>query len=554
MWCLIWPNSAGHRSPSIHHNRRMDSHSFAGTNRRLQGLPSADIIIGDTSSDPSFEKAHEWINECEMSHGQCGGGHMKGIYACLSHCWGKDKMPVITTTATLNDHFQGILLSKLPKAFQDAVAISRRMGLRYLWIESLCIIQDSSQDWEVESSKMADIYRHGFVTIAAVSSSDFRGDCFPPTRCDDLCFHVQGDGVDTVVAMRDSNGEDPLTDMTQFGKVLPLFTRGWVYQEHMLSRRILYYNYQELQFGLTQYTKLGLTKPHDNLPALSGCAKDIGRLTGDRYLAGIWERSFTEGMLWTVEPPVKQPRQDLGDPKHPKAMRAPSWSWTSVEATAGIKYTYAQKSHHRQAFQDRIQAVECVLGGSDPTGTVKSGLVRLQTAILPTPLRRIYRRCTSSRSRTAYTVEYDSWLSTRGHSVEPCTNNFKGLDALDIGNAGLSFFADFKYDDRTDFDFLNAKKSGGCKLTKAYLLHLYDNPSFGSTVVTDFFLVLKEARTSETDTLDSEGLVVFWPILQKKDGREAYYHSLITLFWSLFYGKVHGFKKMVQSSLKYDWR
>ncbi|KPM39859.1 hypothetical protein AK830_g6698 [Neonectria ditissima] len=368
------------------------------------------------------------------------------------------KMPVITTEASLPFHLKGIMLSSLPRTFRDAVSIARRLGLRYLWIDSLCIIQDSVKDWEIESSKMADIYRQSFIAIAATSSPDFRGGCFSPEAKEDLCFQVHTGTIDTAIAMRDCDGDDPIMEMAQFEKGFPLFTRAWVYQERMLSRRILYCNHRELQFEcrqetncecgnrfmpphampkteasqgmlqgkdqyaepekfdgtkgkfsadqltqhwqrtVTQYTKLGLTKSSDKLPALSGCAKDIGRLTGDRYLAGIWRASFAEGMLWTVRPPVNL---------HRPVPRAPSWSWVSVDTTAGIDYTYALKTRHRQAFQDKIREVDCVLDGRDHTGSVKSGFVRLQTSLCPAHLRRICRRCTTSRSRVAYTVEYD---------------------------------------------------------------------------------------------------------------------------------------------------
>ena len=79
------------------------------------------------------------------------------MYAALSHCWGKVR-PLTTTSTNLNQHLISIPLSSMPEMFQDAVIASRELGIRYLWIDSLCIIQDSVEDWELECSKMGRVY------------------------------------------------------------------------------------------------------------------------------------------------------------------------------------------------------------------------------------------------------------------------------------------------------------------------------------------------------------------------------------------------------------
>jgi len=100
------------------------------------------------------------------------------MYAALSHCWGKVR-PLTTTSTNLNQHLISIPLSSMPEMFQDAVIASRELGIRYLWIDSLCIIQDSVEDWELECSKMGRIYQGSIVTICAPaapnSSSGFLG-------------------------------------------------------------------------------------------------------------------------------------------------------------------------------------------------------------------------------------------------------------------------------------------------------------------------------------------------------------------------------------------
>ena len=78
-----------------------------------------------------------------------------GNYATLSHCWGKTQI-ITTTTATLESRKKGIGYNQLSKTFQDAVVITHELGLRYIWIDSLCILQDDLSDWETESKNMAE--------------------------------------------------------------------------------------------------------------------------------------------------------------------------------------------------------------------------------------------------------------------------------------------------------------------------------------------------------------------------------------------------------------
>jgi hypothetical protein len=63
-------------------------------------------------------------------------------------------------------------LDELPKTFQDAIQITKCLGIRYLWIDSLCIIQDSTQDWGKEAAAMSQVYKNAYWYIAATSASD----------------------------------------------------------------------------------------------------------------------------------------------------------------------------------------------------------------------------------------------------------------------------------------------------------------------------------------------------------------------------------------------
>ena len=74
----------------------------------------------------------------------------RGLYLCSSHCWGKTQI-ITTTQSTLSRRLAGIPLEALSNTYRDAILFTRQLSIRHIWIDSLCIIQDSLQDWEIES-------------------------------------------------------------------------------------------------------------------------------------------------------------------------------------------------------------------------------------------------------------------------------------------------------------------------------------------------------------------------------------------------------------------
>ncbi len=203
---------------------------------------------------------------------------MEGVYITLSHCWGPSQ-PLPTTSATLQSHKEGILFSQLPKTFQDAVIISRRLGIRYLWIDSLCIIQGDSEDWERESSKMADVYSQSWLTIAASASTGADSGCFPVRKSSTYTppdclstglnesrsfdvktpFHAENSPPAMLYFtnewMPTSFKANPrLYQIGSFGSFFdpvenePLNKRGWTLQERYLSPRVVHYAKDQVFF------------------------------------------------------------------------------------------------------------------------------------------------------------------------------------------------------------------------------------------------------------------------------------------------------------------
>src|ERR1700733_13859768 len=92
-------------------------------------------------------------------------------YVALSHCWGSSNLPK-GTKATMKLLKIGIDWNTLTQTFRDAIMLTRKLGFHYIWIDSLCIIQDDENDWRVEASKMAGIYENAVLVVSATASRD----------------------------------------------------------------------------------------------------------------------------------------------------------------------------------------------------------------------------------------------------------------------------------------------------------------------------------------------------------------------------------------------
>jgi Heterokaryon incompatibility protein (HET) len=96
----------------------------------------------------------------------------QALYGSLSHCWGKTIVPCLTTKQTIDENKRGIEWDLLPKTFQDAIIVTQKSGIRYIWIDSLCIIQGDEQAWSAEADRVRDYYSNAFVTLAGTWAAD----------------------------------------------------------------------------------------------------------------------------------------------------------------------------------------------------------------------------------------------------------------------------------------------------------------------------------------------------------------------------------------------
>ncbi|RYP31929.1 hypothetical protein DL767_005470 [Monosporascus sp. MG133] len=365
----------------------------------------------DLGSPANWSIAKTWLDTCRESHPDCFTaaaaelptrvidvgvlGSSRGPrlvetqrrsgeeYAALTHCWGGKINPMLTTQ-TLGTFLDSLPYAELPANFRDAITITKRLGLRYVWIDALCILQDSKHDWEIESQRMGPVYRDAAVTISASASTGStdgilkRAEGTPEPEPVSLRVSAdEGAQQEVVVAMKDLNEEDlNLLDISG-----PLASRGWTFQEAVLSLRLLHYGKRQIYWQCRQGyqaadgTPPGLKYPEssqypvfstllssdrgavpdsfdvnhllrdyydmvvafsyrkftydsDKFPALSGLAQRIHKVLGGEYLAGLWSADFNRGLLWYRE---------MRTCEHISKYRAPSWSWAVTNERICLK-------------------------------------------------------------------------------------------------------------------------------------------------------------------------------------------------------------------------
>lgn len=157
-----------------------------------------------------------------------------------AHCWGDvDHRPISTQRATFNDPLTRLPFDRLPKTFREALMLTHGMGLKYLWIDSLCIVQDDEQDWLRESENMGNIYRLADLVIAAAGSENSSGGVFvlkpheEPLHFPLASPSSPGMSNGSFHALFLKNG----SDIPENG---PLAKRAWAFQEWYLARRVVF--------------------------------------------------------------------------------------------------------------------------------------------------------------------------------------------------------------------------------------------------------------------------------------------------------------------------
>jgi len=400
---------------------------------------------------PDFELARGWIENCNKLHRKCPsinkttlptrildlgtdkndngnrvtlreGLQRRECYVALSHCWGSREPRLLLTDSTRKQLLQGVPCSDLEQNFQDAVRVTRALGYRYLWIDSLCIIQKSKDkvDWAKECPRMGDYYSNAAVTIAATDAKDaYAGfyhsreswqDLVKPMLCR---MFIDGKGVIARITNRPTYDPSDRASGT-------LHTRAWVFQERHLSPRMLNFGSQKMFFECAsseqheslhypcaqfilprsqlmskecpisseeelaqctddyysmvwQYCRCSLTKVEDRLPAFSAIARRYQERTGGEYVAGIWMQSIARALAWARD----KPKAVVED--HSRGQAAPSWSWAACKERLEFLHT-----------RESLVTLECAaiwLKTSDDFGEVDLGVLKITGSLFEAELR-----------------------------------------------------------------------------------------------------------------------------------------------------------------------
>lgn len=316
----------------------------------------------------------------------------------LSHCWG-GVVPLRLLHENYNKFLTEIEFSEIPKTFQDAIDATRRLSVQYLWIDSLCIIQDSREDWLHESAKMHHIYQNSYLNLMAAASSNSHGGLYYTSKYPFLSipFLVPlGDPHEPKLAWYPH-----MTAKRENLKDLTLFTRGWVMQERVLARRNLIFGKEihwechdssgseDFPVGsalekrlhtvvgetdasrrsvwqniVKDYSRLSLTFASDRLVAIAGMAAELGSIWdgGVQYHAGLWSLHLRSNLLWySMQPSILA-----------NDFIAPSWSWASVSAP--IHWFDADDC---DGLAEVLQVDVDLTSQGHPFGPVTKGAIRL---------------------------------------------------------------------------------------------------------------------------------------------------------------------------------
>jgi len=458
----------------VPHNLVMSScqlelnHQGAGEQREFSNPTKPFDETMGTGSSQSLQLAALWLKECLRYHMGCnssvsmtpwyptrlldlrGQGLLCerirliitydsppiGPYATLSHCWGQADF-IKLQRSTIHQFCQEIEVEDMPKTFQEAIMVCRELQIRYLWIDSLCIMQDKDDltDWVHESSLMNSIYGFSRCNISASDALDGTCGLFRDhnTRfMDQTIIKATLENQDGVLVTKDHYAEEGSYWATNVTESV-VNNRGWVLQERIMTPRVLHFAHDQLfwecreqsasekyphgvpgsfsagaQFKanldhdlyvakaargeldnnsvaccygawehlLFFYTRTELSWPTDKLVAISGMAKSLGTALGDTYVAGMWRQNLEAQLLWR--------RLEIPGEVCSRARQyiAPTWSWASTDGPVAT----TMPRHSQSELKVHIKNVHLIYETEDTTGQIRGGYLDLQRELKPMSL------------------------------------------------------------------------------------------------------------------------------------------------------------------------
>jgi hypothetical protein len=315
-----------------------------------------------------------------------------------------------------------IVEEELPKTFRDAIYATRSLGVRYLWIDAVCIIQDSTEDWLEQSGKMGSIFGKALLTLVAAAGEHSEAGMFNERSTYGGYRNARSDhderlnALHTILPGGSVRSTLYIVSQAEGGRLChgssrmaPLSSRAWCLQEDLLSPRKLYYASDQLYWqcghlvmsedhlaeeisvspenGLyitpasgpsypwydvvisRHYASRTATMVTDRLIAVAGLARHAAATIKSRYLAGLWEVTISRGLLW----------RPLKSHKH-KEYCAPSWSWASQDG--GVVWDPWSRLVEIVPGCEYLRADINPLLGSDEFGGVSSAALTLRSKVI----------------------------------------------------------------------------------------------------------------------------------------------------------------------------
>lgn len=375
----------------------------------------------------------------------------------------------MTTTQNIATYVKyGLEILHFPKTIREAILATNRLGIRFLWIDALCILQDSDEDKLMQIRMMAKIYRNSFLTLIAACGNNVNEgflyqdrpqkvpDARIPYRCPDGRI-----GSVWIAAVLDARSED--ASRSYYDELEPVNHRGWCLQERLLSPRCLIYASHTLQYYcqtetanighalcepstslrlpntllwpssakqllpmsssdqvrarqawlsvIFDYTNRNISLPGDKLVALAGIVEEFHRVYNTEYVAGLWRKTLLLDLLWKRSSAYEiKPR--------PTNYRAPSWSWASIDGLVEYQYVKEKTAKANGTIESEILSCHVSLASEDmPFGAVSAATLTLLSHIRQAKL--------ESKSKSGHvSVELDS-------EAEPINVAWVDIDAME---------------------------------------------------------------------------------------------------------------------------
>ncbi|KAI0355499.1 HET-domain-containing protein [Trametes cingulata] len=396
--------------------RAMASQCIAECIRRHERCPLPNDTVLPTRVVDCFDPDHPKLH---LSHGE------RGRYVALSYVWGEDQ-PRATTTDNVDAYLRAIDPTRLPQTIKDAIDCTHGFGVRYLWVDALCILQDSDEDKAREIARMRSIFRNAYFTIIAASAhkvSEGFLQSRPSSSPDDITLPFRcPDGNAGTMSLSPA--------WKQYdGSAEPVNLRAWCLEERLLSPRSLIYASHTLQYQcqtsivnvgnavcgpmigqrlpdvlfradlddddpspltpeghrklrwawmevVGDYTQRTCTKPGDKLVAFAAIAELFQNAWKCEYLAGLWSYTLVQDLLWYKNFERRFER--------PAEYRAPSWSWAAVDGHV-VALSMDDRLDFVSAVVDQCEILDCEVVPASamlPLGKVSSGVLKLRATML----------------------------------------------------------------------------------------------------------------------------------------------------------------------------